>query len=171
MQPSSNASSVSLRNPHKFNIKEEMDGKYLNLWSTDNNEAYAYDELVIKSVYDPSPVGYTAPPIRTFTGFNKTGSNTSSSSDFNVKGAFDKGWYFYTKPNKQGNIIFFPACGFRRYDAGSLHAVTTRGFCWIAGPNGWDSSHCLLFYSGYVYPLSSADHSGGFAVRCAAEKM
>ena len=25
------------KNPHKFNIKQEMDGQYYNLWSTDND--------------------------------------------------------------------------------------------------------------------------------------
>ena len=44
-----------IKNPHKFNIKLEMDGQYYNLWSTDNDKTDANDDVVIKSVYDPSP--------------------------------------------------------------------------------------------------------------------
>ncbi|MGP1621892.1 MAG: hypothetical protein ACTTGX_05395, partial [Candidatus Cryptobacteroides sp.] len=50
-----------IRNPHKFNINVVMDGKYYNLWSTDNARTDGNDDVVIKSVYDPSPVGYSLP--------------------------------------------------------------------------------------------------------------
>ena len=60
--------------PHKFNIKLEMDGQYYNLWSTDNDKTVPNDDVVIKSVYDPSPVGYSLPASNAFTGvcYNRT---------------------------------------------------------------------------------------------------
>ena len=159
-----------IRNPHKFNIKLEMDGKYYNLWSTDNARTDANDEVVIKSVYDPSPVGYSLPASNVFTGFTTTGGNTSNPAEFNVNGGFDKGWHFYCKPNKQGSIVFFPSTGYRYYDAGSLLRVMSYGFCWVAGPYNRSLGRSLWFYSGYVYPVDYTRRSYGFTVRPAKEK-
>ena len=164
-------SSASLRNPHKFNINSYMDGKYYNLWSTDNDKTDANDDLVIKSVYDPSPVGYSLPASNAFTGFTTTGSYTWNSAEFNVKGGFDKGWYFYTKPNKQGNIFWFPASGFRHYGTGSLNVVSMNGYCWVSGPYNGSNGRYLSFGSDNVYPLNYAYRSYGFAVRSAEEKV
>ena len=46
---------------------------YYNLWSADNDRIDANDDVVIKSVYDPSPVGYSLPASNAFTGFSSTG--------------------------------------------------------------------------------------------------
>ena len=159
-----------IRNPHKFNIKSDMDGVYYNLWSTDNDKTVPNDEVVIKSVYDPSPVGYTMPASNAFTGFTTTGQNANATAQWNIKGSFDKGWYFYTKPNKQGGTIFFPACGSRFYTTGSLGDVTTIGFGWVAGPDNWYGGRSLYFLSGSVFPLNTHRRSYGFTVRSAEEK-
>ena len=159
-----------IRNPHKFNINASMDGRYYNLWSTDNDRTEANDDLVIKSVYDPSPVGYSLPASNAFTGFTTTGGNTGNSSELNVKGDFDKGWHFYCKPNKQGGTIFFPASGSRHYNAGSLNYVTTLGICWLAGPYDRYNVRYLGFDSGGVHPLNSTHRSYGYSVRSAEER-
>ena len=160
-----------IRNPHKFNIKEEMDGVYYNLWSTDNDKTVPNDdEVVIKTVYDPSPVGYSLPASNAFTGFTTTGGHTDNSSEFNVNGGFDKGWHFYRKPNKQGHTIFFPACGRRHSNTGSLRLVTMYGFFWVAGPDNRHYGRYLSFGSGSVYPLYYYSRSFGLAVRSAEEK-
>ena len=161
-----------IRNPHKFNINVEMDGKYYNLWSTDNDRTDANDEVVIKSVYDPSPVGYSLPASNAFTGFTTTGGHTNNAAEYNVKGTWDKGWHFYCKPNKKGSTVFFPAWGYRYYTSGSLGNVSTYGYYWVAGPYGRNDGRYLNFNSGNVNPLSSyAYRSYGFAVRSAEEKM
>ena len=159
-----------IRNPHKFNTKSEMDGVYYNLWSTDNERTAANDDKVIKSVYDPSPVGYSLPASNAFSGFTTTGGYTNNSSEFNVQGVFDKGWYFYTKPNKQGETVFFPVCGYRHYGTGSWRYVTTNGFCWVAGPDYGSIGRYLLFTSVYVRPLDYSLRSYGYPVRPALEK-
>ena len=159
-----------IRNPHKFNIKQEMDEKYYNLWSTNNDRTDANDDVVIKTIYDPSPVGFTIPAVNAFTGFTITGDNSSNTTEFNVKGNYDKGWYFYTKPNKQGNTIFFPACGVRESDSGSV--ILFEGtIYWVAGIDSIDYGSWLGFNHEEIVPLSQSDRSGGFAVRCAAEKQ
>ena len=168
-----------IRNPHKFNLKLEMDGKYYNLWSTDNDRTDANDEVVIKSVYDPSPVGYSLPASNAFTGFTTTGQNEGEwnipatpelKAKFNVKGEFDKGWYFYTQSNKTGNTFFFSASGYRIYNTGSLSGVTTNGYYWVAGPANANTGRYLGFGSGNVYPLYGMNRSLGFTVRSAEEK-
>ena len=147
-----------------------MDGQYYNLWSTDNDKTDANDEVVMKSVYDPSPVGYSLPASNVFTGFTTTGGNTSNPAEFNVNGGFDKGWHFYCKPNKQGSIVFFPACGSRHYGTGSLGKVSTFGYYWVAGPSDRRSGCYLNFNSSHVRPLDYTGRSCGLSVRCAKEK-
>ena len=128
-----------IRNPHKFNVNSYMDGQYYNLWSTDNDKTVPNDEVVIKSVYDPSPVGYSLPASNAFTGFTTTGQNVgewnnpATPEDINAKQPFDKGWYFYTKPNKKGNLFWFPTIGFRHYNSGKMSDVFVYGFTMSAG--------------------------------------
>ena len=148
-----------------------MDGQYYNLWSTDNERTDANDDVVIKSVYDPSPVGYSLPAPNAFTGFTTTGGNTNNPVEWNVKGGFNKGWYFYCKPDKQGETVFFPAFGCRRYDTGSLYGVTTLGVYWVAGPGSRSNGRYLGFDSGSVNPLNDTYRSSGFSVRSAEEKI
>ena len=160
-----------IRNPHKFNTSWIMDGRYYNLWSTDNERTDAFnDELVIKSVYDPSPVGYSLPAVNAFTGFTTTGGNTNNPVEWNVKGSFNKGWLFYCKPDKQGDTVFFPACGYHDYGPGSLHDVTTGGYYWVARPYYRYYGRDLSFNSGSVSPLDYASRGCGFPVRPAMEK-
>ena len=159
-----------IRNPHKFNINGDMDGKYYNLWSTDNERTDANDDKVIKTVYDPSPVRYTLPAPNAFTGFTTTGKEASNPTEYNVNGGFNKGWNFYTKPNKQGSIVFFPATGRRDNSSGSVVSVATNGSYWVAGPVSPDYGRDLYFNSGRVSPLYYSSRSYGFTVRPAQEQ-
>ena len=147
-----------------------MDGKYYNLWSTDNDKTDANDDVVIKTVYDPSPIGYSLPASNAFTGFTTTGEHTGNPNFYNVKGSFDKGWYFYTKPNKKGDTVFFPAWGYRYFDTGLLHVVSSYGFYWVADPYDKNDGRDLHFGPGGIGPLFSAHHSFGFSLRSAEEK-
>ena len=161
---------------HKFNTKPEMDGQYYNLWSTDNDKTDANDDLVIKSVYDPSPVGYSIPASNAFTGFTTTGQNVGSTTtpatpeQINVKLPFDKGYYFYAMPNKTGNNYFFVASGWRFWDSGNMADTYKYGTCWTAGRTSGVQSYFLGFYSSFIYPKHVDNNSYGFAVRSAEEK-
>ena len=163
--------SAEERETHKFNIKQEMDGLYYNLWSTDNARTDANDDKVIKSVYDPSPVGYSLPASNAFTGFTTTGNYTATSSEFNVNGDFDKGWYFYTKPGKIGDKIFFNVTGNRYYSTGTLENFYNRGHYLSAGPGNLNYSRFFDFGAGYVNPLNNYNKGYCFTVRSAEEKV
>ena len=158
-----------IRNPHKFNIKLEMDGKYYNLWSTDNDKTVPNDEVVIKSVYDPSPVGYSLPASNAFTGFTTTGNYSQMLSEYNIKGEFSKGYYFYTKKNKQGETFFFPAAGWRFYSNSVISNFNTGGIYYSAVPLNYKEGYHLNF-AGHIHPLAFVYRSYGLAVRSAEEK-
>ena len=156
-----------------------MDGQYYNLWSTDNDKTDGNDDVVIKSVYDPSPVGYSLPASNAFTGFTNTGQNIGNwtnpvtpedKAKLNVKGNFNKGWHFYTKSGKTGIPFYFPASGFRNYDTGSLGNVSAGGYYWVACPSLRHHGRFLDFDSVVVYPLSGFPRSSGMPVRSAEEK-
>ena len=158
-----------IRNPHKFNIKLEMDGQYYNLWSTDNDKTVPNDDVVIKSVYDPSPVGYSIPASNAFTGFTTTGNYSQTLSEYNIKGEFSKGYYFYTKKNKQGETFFFPAAGWRFYSNSVISNFNTGGIYYSAVPLNYKEGYHLNF-AGHIHPLAFVYRSYGLAVRSAEEK-
>ena len=157
-----------------------MDGKYYNLWSTDNERTDANDDVVIKTVYDPSPVGYSLPASNAFTGFTTTGGNIgippttpATPEQINAKQPFDKGYYFYTKQNKQGEIIYFKLSGCRRGITGILQAINSRGWNWYAIPNTIDSKlgKVFDFQQFDIRPLDIGNpRSDGMSVRSAEER-
>ena len=146
------------------------DNTYANLWSADNNVYTANDENVIKTIYDPSPVGFKLPPGNVFTGFTTTGGSTSTSSEINGTWSSSslKGWNFYTDSSKS-KTIFFPASGYRYYSDGGAFIVGSYGFCWSAVPYTQSLGRYLYFYSSYVRPLSSLNRAYGFGVRSSQE--
>ena len=161
--------------PHKFNIKSEMDGVYYNLWSTDNDKTDANDEVVIKSVYDPSPVGYSLPASNAFTGFTTTGGNIgipptppATPEQINAKQPFDKGWYFYTKPGKNGNLFYFPTEGIRFEYSGEVKEFGLQGHAYTI--TAGNLSIFLTFNSKAIIPITHSRRSLALAVRSAEEK-
>ena len=155
-----------------------MDGLYYNLWSTDNDRTDGNDDVVIKSVYDPSPVGYSLPASNAFTGFTTTGQNAGAENTpgnpdhFNVKFPFDNGWYFYTNPNKIGNTtFFFPASGNRYRENGNIiYLSPINGFEWNADITGEKRGRTLFFLNNRIDPISDDWKSFGHPVRSAEEK-
>ena len=169
-----------IRNPHKFNLYYVMDGQYYNLWSTDNERTDNNDEVVIKSVYDPSPVGYSLPASNAFTGFTTTGGNVDNwpnpltpetKAKLNVKGNWDKGWYLYTKPDKQGIPFFFYATGRRENNSGILKFTFQYGHYRSAGTFSINDGIRLGFSSVGISPIHSFSRNFAFTVRSAEEKI
>ena len=58
----------------------ENNYSYNNLWSADNTARGFNDNSVVKTVYDPCPVGFKMPASNAFTGFTTTGQNSSTQS-------------------------------------------------------------------------------------------
>lgn len=145
------------------------DNTYANLWSANNTVYTANDNPVVKTVYDPSPVGFKLPPSNVFTGFTTTGGNTNNPSEIN--GTWDsslKGWNFYTDSSKS-KTIFFPASGYRYYSNGGAGGVGRYGYCWSAVPCSQYDGRRLHFHSSYVFPLSNYNRAFGFGLRSSQE--
>ena len=151
--------------PNTFCANRYMDNQYTNLWSANNNVYTVNDNEVIKTIYDPSPVGYKMPPSNVFTGFTTTGQNASFSSQFNVQGTWSNGWNFYCNSSKT-ETVFFPASGYRYYNSPAvLYHVGNGGFHWSAAPHGTYYGWHLSFFPSDVYPLNDGHRSCGFGVR------
>lgn len=155
--------------PDVMHSQYSGDNTYANLWSADNNVYTANDENVIKTIYDPSPVGFKLPASNAFTGFTTTGEYVSTLSQIN--GEWDsslKGWNFYTDSSKN-KTIFFPASGYRYYSNGGARIVGGFGACWSAVPYTQYSGRGLSFYSSSVYPLSNLSRAYGYGVLSSQE--
>ena len=153
---------------------------YYNLWSADNTliggRNFGNDNPVVKTVYDPSPVGFKMPANNAFTGFTTTGLNSTSQSEMNVDGTDDwqqwtnnSGHNFWTNSSKTATITF-PASGWRSRIDGSLYGVGYNGWYWSAVPNSTVVGCDLGFDSGFVYPLGNySTRPSGLAVRAVEE--
>ena len=142
---------------------------YWNAACTSTTGQPADDQsLAIKTIYDPSPVGYMLPAVRFATGFTTTGSNTSDSTQFNVIGSFNNGWTF-KKDSSDATGVYFPAAGYRGYSSSSLTNVGSGGYWWTYAPSSQAYARYLYFNSGDVYPLNGNYRAYGFAVWAALE--
>ena len=143
---------------------------YNNLWSADNTVTggvnVGNDNPIVKTIYDPCPVGFKMPANNAFTGFTADGQNLST---LNVDGT-DNGWTFYinsghifwTNGSKTATI-YVPASGYRDRHDGSLNNVDNGGCYWSAVPSSQGQSCSLNFYWKDVHPLSHNPRCLGFA--------
>ena len=157
--------------PNVINGQYYGDDTYVNLWSANNNVYTNNDNPVVKTIYDPSPVGFKIPPSNAFTGFTTTGKDTEKISEINgTLNSSLNGWDFYTDSSKS-KTIFFPISGFRDYeDGGRGEFIGGRGYCWLSVPfNRRGFVHILRYYPSLVYPVNSTHRSCGFGVRSSQE--
>ena len=150
---------------------------YYNLWSADNTTTGFNDNAVVKTVYDPCPVGFKMPASNAFTGFTSDGQYQSGAANINANGTADSpgtkfstnyGHNFWTN-NSKNATIFFPASGFRNFSDGSLGDVGSNGYYWSAVPGGTYSGCNLYFYWCGVDPRYGSYRSCGFAARPVSE--
>ena len=148
---------------------------YYNLWSADNTTIGFNDNAVVKTVYDPCPIGFNMPASNAFTGFTSDG-QSQNYPNINVDGTADSwakysaayGHNFYTNGSKNATI-FFPASGFRYPSNGSLNSVGIEGFYWSVVPGGTYNSPLLRFGGSYVNPRESVNRETASAVRPVSE--
>ena len=145
---------------------------YYNLWSAENMTTGFNDNSVVKTVYDPCPVGFKMPASNAFTGFTANGQNGGT---MNVDGTSDWQTYqnnfghnFWTNSSKTATINF-PASGVRNSSGGSLYNVGGNGFYWSAVPSYTHGGCSLDFFSGLVNPLDDSNRTYGFAARPVSE--
>ncbi|AGB27888.1 hypothetical protein Prede_0520 [Prevotella dentalis DSM 3688] len=139
---------------------------YDNLWSADNNVVGFNDNAVIKTIYDPCPVGFKMPASNAFTGFTTNGQNGGT---MNVSGAWENGWNFNNKISSPDATVYFPASGYRHNANGSLIGIGEAGYYWSAVPADIGNGCYLFFYRGNVNPKYTSHRSYAFSVRPVSE--
>lgn len=149
---------------------------YYNLWSGKYSNIISIAPMTesSKTIYDPSPAGYKVPDYGAFSGFTTTGLNSSNSSQWNVADTeFNKGFYFYSKPGKTGELIFFPAIGNREWRKGNLDGVGQYSMYWcsvvinspVAAEAGQSYAGSVYFRATFVYPKTDFQRATAAAVR------
>lgn len=139
---------------YNYNWFKTNSSKTYNLWdaartSIDNND---YD--VVKTIYDPCPVGFKIPNGNEFTNFHYN----------NTVGSFANGWKFKRYSGDTVGV-FFPASGCRNSISGSLLENNTSGFVWYSSAYSEDYAYCLKFDSRTVSTKSVYYRGHSFSVR------
>ena len=150
---------------------------FYNLWSMNNNHRGDKDRPndieVVKTIYDPCPVGFNVPTNGAFSGFTTDGrcQGPMNVNGTNVKATYDlnSGHLFWTNSNKT-ETIYFPASGYRDLRSSKVAAANVQGDYWAADPYDWTAGCVMGFSSNEVYPLFFNTRTYGFAVHPVAEK-
>ena len=149
---------------------------FYNLWSINNTKTGGQDngndDPVIKTIYDPSPVGFTVPGGNAFTGFTETGRNraTMNVDGTGVKSVFqaNMGHHYWTNSNKE-ETIFFPAAGYMDNGNGELFWYKQYGDFWTALPADINNGCVMGIQHDFTYPRFVNVRTYGFSIRPAAE--
>lgn len=142
----------AIKNPNIFyyNGMDNWCSKvYYNLWSMKNTKDTKDDSPVVKTIYDPSPVGYCLPSKGCFTG---VGGKDKPNSPYKVTDILEHfGWEFYCKKmnsseyDKSGGIIFYPASGAIEHNSGTYCFVKEMGRFWTCTSNNGKRGASLKF--------------------------
>ena len=169
-------------NPDKFYISGGNwwnNYGYYNLWSTDNTTTGFNDNSVVKTVYDPCPVGFKMPASNAFTGFTTTGQTSSTQSELSIDDTSDFQIYqnnfghnFWTNSSKTATI-YFPASGYRYGGDGlfykNSYSSSYGGYYWSVVPGGSVPAFNLDFALNKVYLLYKSNRPNAYAVRPVSE--
>lgn len=127
---------------------------FLNLWDAACTYIYGnFDNEVIKTVYDPCPVGFKIPNGNTFSYF----------SIDNVIGSFNVGWKFKRHPEDTIGV-FFPGSGFRNVLDGSIQSNQIGRVWYMSSYSGY-YAYVLLFGNSDVDPHRYGSRAFGHSVR------
>ena len=150
---------------------------FYNLWSMNNNRRgdknAANNIEVVKTIYDPCPVGFNVPTNGAFSGFTTNGQNEGpmNVNGTNVKATYElnSGHIFWTNSSKT-ETIYFPATGFRNATDDKINEANSFGDYWSADPQDYNNGCVMGFSYDKVYPLFFNIRTFGFSVRPVAEK-
>lgn len=139
---------------------------YYNVWSAKMTRYNDNKSVVVKTVYDPCPVGFKVPAGDTFTGFTTTNGNEAKKEQINgTWDSFKKGWHFYTNSTKD-KTIFFPASSGTRHGSGNgLMRGGEAGYSWTATPVSGVDGKSLRYMKSEVYPMRNMGYLWAVAVR------
>ena len=145
------------------------DRLYCNLWNIAHKGYFSQQGEVIKTIYDPSPVGFKVPDIYAFTGFTTTGETTSDRSKINgIRNKALKGWDFYTNSSKN-ETIFFLLAGYRSCSKDNVYHIGTYGYSWLSFTDYKDSGCATIYSLTHVTPCDNFERGFGYGVRCSQE--
>lgn len=170
---------MCIQNPEVFNNVNNMDQTYLNLWSALQPNTVLNNNVVVKTVYDPSPIGFTIPAPLAWTGFTTNGQDAQNKPEnFNVDGSWVQGYYFWTDSKKRVST-YYPTSGMRypgdsgtMYEGGKLLQVLTSGGARTTTcRNGYQSVYEFFFFQDRVMVRSWSSRGCGEAVRPVKEKI
>lgn len=139
---------------YNYNWFQTNSGKTYNLWDAACTSNGNSDNNVVKTIYDPCPIGFKMPNGNTFTYFSTS----------NVVGSFANGWKFKRYSGDTVGV-FFPALGYRSYSVGSFISVGSRGYVWLSSASSQDGAYYLNFNSSNVGPQLNSSRANGFSVR------
>ena len=141
--------------------------QYINLWSADNDKMYESETPIkngVKTIYDPSPVGFKVPDAYAFKDLSNTGAVWSNG---------------YTLKADNDKEIYFPAGGYRDGNDGKIKLVGSYAMYWasaalIHGTGGPGYAFRALMTSGkFSMPITDPEGFGtrsyGLGVRPVAE--
>ena len=154
---------------HGDDVYNYGDNTYANLWSADNSVYNVNDENVIKTIYDPSPVGFKLPASRNLVA--ELGDIDDRRVPFPSNGTDDEyfciGWDLYTDSSKS-KTIFFPASGTRRL---SVWGNGEEYFSWTAVP--YSRSEALDFVISVGFGINYVEFNrrgDGYGVRSSKDE-
>lgn len=150
---------------------------FYNLWSMNNNRRgdnnAANNIEVVKTIYDPCPVGFNVPTNGAFSGFTTNGQNEGpmNVNGTNVNATYDlnTGHLFWTNSSKT-ETIYFPATGFRQATDDNIVQANSSGNYWSADPQDYNNGCAMGFNDSKVLPLNFNIRTFGLSVRPVAEK-
>ena len=143
-----------LRNPGIFHNGSVMATRMLNLWSANNAEQSAFspnapptDRNVVKTVYDPSPIGYCIPHLGAFSGFVSngyigSGQNTEICNHETAQGT-DYGYLLWSN-SAQSETLFLPFFPHRLYNT-SLKSGDYTVTLWTSDKYPTDERYSYYF--------------------------
>lgn len=102
----------------------------------DENPEIADGHSVVKTIYDPSPVGFKAPPPAAFNNFKNSRQSLSKN-----------GTWFYSLPGKKGSIVFWHALGNINVN-GNVSDYNSVGRYWTTGNYTENCSHSWRLWFG-----------------------
>lgn len=159
-----------------------------NLWSM-NQQDKKGAAAVVKTIYDPSPVGYRMPSGDAFTGFTWNGQELDDNdfhfgaelnSPYTSPSDFDThhGWEFYCLPmtalgkyDPAKGVVFFPMQGNRSASSGRIRDIGVNCYYWTAVSSTEHDSYDLSFSveeeegDKFIKPKAVNYRAFGFSVR------
>ena len=162
----------AIQNPGTFYTDGNKWGteyRYFNLWSMQTTSQTDASKTLVKTIYDPCPVGFSMPPLKTFSGVTTTGKTNTNNKDINALGDWDQGWHFYAKDSSSPSTVYYPAIGSRTANAGNLYGVKSRAYYWVGVPSSTSAGNNLDIRNTIVIPANNLNRAVGCSIRPVAE--